>query len=195
MASISLKYKSKSGNLTAPGDVDPGAMIPLMTATASGSATSVTFSDIPQNYAHLQIRGIARNTAAGSGDYDMLMRYNSDSGTNYARHRLYGSGASAAADASTSTTYAHGGLILGGGASANLFGTFVADILDYSNTSKYTTSRFLAGYDANGSGYIFFGSSLWMNTAAVTSITLSTASGNLANYSTFSLYGIKTAGA
>ena len=51
MASISLKYKSKSGNLTAPGDVDLGAMIPLMTATPSGTGT-VTFSNIPQSYEH-----------------------------------------------------------------------------------------------------------------------------------------------
>jgi hypothetical protein len=195
MGSISLKTKSKSNNLTAPGDVDPGAMIPIATVTADGTASSVTFTSIPQTYTHLQIRGIARNTAAGSGDYDLLMRYNSDSGSNYARHRVYGSGSAAAADAATSTTYAHGGLVLGGGAASNLFGGFVTDILDYTNTNKYKTSRFLAAYDANGSGYIFFGSSVWMSTSAVTSITLSTGSNNLANYSSFALYGIKTAGA
>ena len=56
MASISLKNKSKSGNLTAPGDVDPGAMIPLMTTTVGTAVSAVTFSDIPQAYEHLQIR-------------------------------------------------------------------------------------------------------------------------------------------
>ena len=48
MASISLKNKSKSGNLTAPGDVDPGAMIPIATSTVSSATATVTFSSIPQ---------------------------------------------------------------------------------------------------------------------------------------------------
>ena len=54
MASISLKYKSKQGTLTAPGDVDLGAMIPLMTTTVgSGGSSTITFSSIQIGRAHV----------------------------------------------------------------------------------------------------------------------------------------------
>ena len=49
MGAISLKYKSKSGNLTAPGDVDPGAMIPIATTALTTTAANITFSNIPKN--------------------------------------------------------------------------------------------------------------------------------------------------
>jgi hypothetical protein len=67
----------------------------------------------------------------------------------------------------------------------------VIDILDYANVNKYTTIRVLGGADLNGSGAINLVSGLWMNTAAVTSFLISADSGNLAQYSSFALYGIK----
>ena len=101
MASISLKYKSKQGNLTAPGDVDPGAMIPIATVNGTGSSSTLTFSSIPQNYEHLQIRGIA---SVGDMD-DVIIQFNSDTGSNYSWHMIVGNGSSVAAYSGTSTTY------------------------------------------------------------------------------------------
>jgi hypothetical protein len=49
----------------------------------------------------------------------------------------------------------------------------------------------LYGTDGNGSGAIFLGSGLWMNTAAVSTITITSAAGNFDQYSSFALYGIK----
>jgi hypothetical protein len=70
----------------------------------------------------------------------------------------------------------------------------VADIFDYTNTSKYTTMRTLAGCDTNGNGEMGFKSGLWMNTNAVTTITIvNNDSSNFSQYSSFALYGIKGA--
>jgi len=199
MGAISLKYKSKSGNLTAPGDVDPGAMIPLMTNTVgSTSVASVTFSDIPQNYEHLQIRAILKTNENSTGATNIEMRLNSDTGSNYTRHYLRGTGSAADAGAATSQSrFTVGTAVQGGAALANMFGSMIVDILDYTNTNKYTTVRALSGQDSNGSGTqgMWLQSGLWLNTAAITNISLFSSSSNINQYSHFALYGIKRAGA
>lgn len=195
MGAISLKYKSKSGNLTAPGDVDPGAFIPIATTTLSTATATISFSAIPQNYEHLQIRGIGRSSTATAADVDLRVQFNGDTGNNYSIHYLYGSGSAAAVAATTSNTYTTGGVIIKDGNTANTFCTNVIDILDYANTSKNKTVRVLTGWDANGSGYIYINSGAWFSTAAITSLTLTPWSGNFMTYSSFALYGIKRAGA
>jgi hypothetical protein len=196
MASISLKYKSKSGNLTAPGDVDPGAMIPLATTTLSSNTASVTFSDIPQNYEHLQIRVLARtNRASAQGDY-IKLNFNSDTAANYAGHELSGWNGSALSAANTSVGAAFVNRFAAANQEANAFGAGIIDILDYANTGKYTTVRSVAGWADTTAGNPHFNSALWQNTSAITSIAIIAGGGTLINqYSHFALYGIKRAGA
>ena len=196
MAVVSLKYKSKQGTLTAPGDVDPGAMIPIATTTLSTSTADITFSNIPGVYEHLQIRGITFGTAAPSGS--MLFQMNSDTSSNYRSHLLGGNG-------SVATGYGNPSAETSGrfyGYYDNLSNTsfplvFIMDILDYSNTNKYKTVRTLSGMDKNGANYgeVFLYSSFWMSTSAVTSIKLFCGGQNLGNNTQFALYGIKRAGA
>ena len=75
----------------------------------------------------------------------------------------------------------------------NGFAGFVSDVLDYANTNKYKTTRSLNGNDQNGSGYLWFASVLWMNTNAISTVTITTAGGSntFNQYSQFALYGIK----
>jgi hypothetical protein len=74
-----------------------------------------------------------------------------------------------------------------------MFGATVFDLLDYTNTNKYKTMRSLVGFDTNGgSASTGLSSGLWMSTSAVTSITIAL-DGNLAEFSSFALYGIKAA--
>jgi hypothetical protein len=72
-----------------------------------------------------------------------------------------------------------------------IMGAGIIDILDYANTNKYKTARSLRGYDANGSGNMSLISGLWMNTAAISNITLTARGGSVDQYTTFALYGIK----
>ena len=76
-----------------------------------------------------------------------------------------------------------------------MFATGTYDILDYKDTTKYTTMRGLAGQDSNGSGGVELVSGLWMNTAAVTAISVTPNTGTFQQYTSFALYGIKRAGA
>ena len=163
--------------------------ISTVTVGAGGSA-SIDFTSIPSTYTHLQIRAICKDTTATSNVGSIYGRFNSDTGSNYARHYLNGSGSAVGAGGGSSQT----SMFFGTGLEANftnIFAANVIDILDYANTNKYKTTRSLSGADTNGGGFVQFMSGLWMNTAAITSITILPNQNNFAQYSSFALYGIK----
>jgi hypothetical protein len=150
----------------------------------SGGSSSISFTSIPSTYQHLQIRMTVLSSASAT---DIVGTFNSDpTGSNYKGHYIYGSGTSLGAGATTN--YIELGLTSN---STTTPAVAVADIIDYANTSKYKVTRTLTGTDGNGSGYLFFESGLWMNTAAITSITLTPYSGTFNQYSSFALYGVK----
>lgn len=180
---------------------DTGAMFPLQAINVVNSATTtITFSNIPSTYASLQLRGIARQTGSGStaaGTGGLLVRFNSDSGSNYANHVLYGTGASALSGGSASQTQMSLTNFPLGGNTANAFGLLVCDILDYANTNKYKTVRTLGGYDGNDTnGIVTLRSDLWMSTNAVNSLSIlvsNNANVFFAPGTQFALYGVKSA--
>lgn len=175
------------GSLILPG----GAMESIATITVgSGGASSIEFTNIGSGWQHLQIRMISKVGSAGTGGTDLL-QLNGDTANNYARHVLYGDGASAAATWATSTSSMWAGTTNGTSATS-VFGAAVIDILDYGSTSKNKTIRSLSGVDVNGSGgFLQLFSGLWMSTAAVTSLRLTSFSGNFAQHTTAALYGLK----
>jgi hypothetical protein len=195
MAVVSIKNKLRRGNLLVGNDpYIPTDFESIATTTLSTATASITFSSIPSTYTHLQIRAIARTTRTGSSGIDYCgIRFNSDTGTNYAYHLLYGNGTSVTAQADTSSSSINSGNAPRDGATASIYGANVFDILDYANTNKYKTVRTLGGADTNGAGQITFSSGLWMSTSAITSITLSPESDSWKEYSQFALYGIRSA--
>jgi hypothetical protein len=182
MPMLGIMASAISGNLSSPAYES----IDTTTVGLAGSST-ITFSSISGTYQHLQLRFIA---AASATLPTMYLRLNSDTGANYVRHRLQGNGTSASSGVNTgeTATYMFGSA---GISAAPIFRASVLDILDYSNTNKYKTLRALDAGDSNGSGNMEILSNLWMNTAAITSITLTLDSGNFTQYSSFALYGIK----
>jgi len=172
-----------SGHLWAP----DGAYDSLATITVpSGGVASVTFAGIPSTYKHLQVRYIARNT---SGAGRLRMQMNGNTGSNYSTHLLVGDGSTAAAFAGASIVQISAGANVT--ATANVFSAGVIDILNYSNTSTNKTVRVLSGVDNNGSGEVAFTSGTLLSTSAITSILLYIDSLTIAEYSQFSLYGVK----
>ena len=167
-----------------------GAYDSIATAVGTGSSDTITFSSIPSTYTHLQVRGIAN--AANIGAL-MAMRLSGDTGSNYARHYLDGSGSSATAGAATSQTQMSFFDVTRLPTLSNTYGVFVCDILDYADTNKYKTVRILSGQDSNGSGGIDLTSGLWMSTSAVSSVTIRLNTSNFTTATQFALYGIKGA--
>jgi hypothetical protein len=191
-----LKYSSLlAGNAA----FDPGVFQSIATTTLSTATGTVTFSSIPQTYTHLQLRVMAQTNRGTYGIDEPKVTFNGDTGSNYKVYYLFGNGSTANASSDATTTFMKWGTgVLGTTTGAN-WGSIIVDILDYTNTNKYTTSRVLGGTDCNGTvgglgGRVGVSSGLWMNTAAITSISLTPAEGTtFSQYSSFALYGIKGA--
>ena len=163
----------------------PSSFESIATINGTGSSGTITFSSIPSIYKHLQIRFIA-NDANG---YQTLLRFNSDSGSNYSYHGLYGGGSSVAANGfANSSSIAVGPTT---GYVTNTMAVAIIDIHDYADTSKNKTVRSFNGVDFNGSGEIRLHSGLWRSTAAITSISIFLNANTFLSNSTFALYGIK----
>jgi len=169
-----------------------GAYDSLATVTVgAGGLASITFAGIPTGYAHLQIRITGRGGRALFLD-NPVFKFNSDLTTgNYYQHAIYGDGSTVTAAAS-GTDYILAYSIAGNNAGSNVFGAMVVDILDYANTNKNKTVRYLGGVDNNGQGIIGFGSGAWFSTNAINSIGITLSTGeSFQQYSQFALYGVK----
>jgi hypothetical protein len=175
-------------------NVDNGVMYPLQVITVGPSgASSITFTNIPTTgYAHLQLRVLTIPATANS----TVMRVGNgsiDTGSNYAKHSLNGNGTNATGQGFSSQGYFN---VMGYRVSASTTYPTVGiiDILDYANTNKNKTVRILSGFDANGSGEVSLNSGLWASTSAINTISIfNEGGGNLSQYSTVALYGIKAA--
>lgn len=164
----------------------------IATVTLSSSQSTVSFTSIPSTYKHLQIRWLAKTDRTEIDD-NVLMQFNSDTGSNYSWHFMRGNSSVTLSNAFANTSniaIQYGAT--GNSGATNIFGVAVMDILDYGSTSKYKTTRSLQGLDLNGEGWIYLESGNWRSTSAITSITLDQQySSNFLQYSTFALYGIK----
>ena len=171
--------------------VNPAFESIATSTVGSGGTASVTLSSIPGTYTHLQLRCIARGTYNLNASSSLNMQVNGNSTIgNYSTHLMDGNGSSASSYGA-SGDYPQGATS-NATASANIFGVAIFDILDYTNTNKYKSIRILSGNDNNGSGTIRFSSgAFFANTDAITSISLTSGGGNIAQYSQFALYGVK----
>jgi len=157
---------------------------------ASGTANNITFSSLSQAYQDLYILVSVRGTA---GTYDTLGLYFNGSQANISNLMVLSTGT--AINQSTSTYRAFGSMASGGTTAAtNSFTTYKIHISNYSST---TTSKHILADSAleaaTTTASTSLVSELWTNTAAITSIMFDSATQgqNFAQYSSFTVYGIK----
>jgi hypothetical protein len=160
---------------------------PIETKSITGSPTSVTFSSIPSTYTDL----VVVINGARSATNDIGVRLNGDTGTNYSRTILYGTGSAA-------------GSVTGGGANqgqADYYGTVdttlggsvqILNFMNYSNTTTYKTFLVRSNNASLGVDALV---NLWRSTAAINSIEFRPYSGSQTwnTGSQFTLYGIAAA--
>jgi len=172
----------------------PLGMSLISETVLSASATSVTFSSIPQGFRSLQVITQARTDIAAEVD-TILFRFNADTGANYDRLSLqYNSAAVAAtalrASASTPLVVAEGA-----NSRASNFAPGWVFIPGYASTTAEKWAHALSAAfgdvsaDADLIGRLI--SLRWRNTAALTSLVLAPTTGpNFVSGSIFQLYGI-----
>lgn len=161
----------------------------IETYDVASAQAYVEFTNIPQTFKHLQLIAMIKRTGGNAAD-NTNIQFNGDTAANYSWHQFFGDGGTAYAGAGASQTSIRA---IHSDATANVFGIAVIDILDYASTSKTKTTRTLAGWDDNfaTAGYSLERSGAWYSTSAISSIKLTPASGSLAQFSHFSLFGLK----
>lgn len=160
----------------------PSTYEPIATYTATSSVSTFTFSSIPSTYTDLVVAANLKNDI-GVG-YNLFMRYNGDTGSNYSCTELYGSGTASGSARSINQTFTQ--------ALRNDNSNFSAStvsIHNYANTNVYKTTMSRTGSANNPSVF----TSMWRSTAAINSITFVMESNNLVAGSSVTLYGIKAA--
>lgn len=164
----------------------------LETTILGSNASSVTFSSLNSYtaYRHLQIRFVAKKSQSGSFASFHMLRFNGDSGSNYANHYLHYSGSyyDAAAVNESKINYAY---VTDGSVGSNSFTAGILDIQDFSVSGKNKTTRTMHGFYDPNAYRVMLHSGVWLNTGAITSLTLSPDSGDYVTGSRFSLYGWK----
>jgi len=182
------------------------------TVIPSSGSSVVTFSNIPQTYTHLQIRAVTANTNSGTtvGDDSIYMRFNGDSGSNYSLHSI--NGGLGAANSTTIITksstsassfdwwYAGAAWQSANSAGGAAVSTYIIDILEYTNTSKYKAVKTLFGFEANSTSTnagVLLGSGLWFKAGsgvtsdAITTISFTLAANSFSSTTRYALYGVK----
>ena len=152
----------------------------LATRTLTAAAASVTFSSIPATYRDL-VYVISGDLVSATAT-DVLLRVNSDSGSNYSRIVAFAGNNNAISGVSeTRTSFACWFATTG-------ISNSIGQIMDYSATDKHKTLLSRQNGTQFGLGISMQGQR-WANTAVITSLAFST-SNNFASGTTFSLYGI-----
>ena len=156
--------------------------VPIASTILGSTAASYTFSSIPQTYTDLVF--VSSGITANVGE--PIVRINGDSGTNYSRTYFYGDGTTAYSYRDLNTTLVKA-IYQPGTSTLNI------DILNFMNYSNTTTYKTILSRD-NQIGGVGGSVNLWRNTAAITSISIATATANNFNIGTsFALYGIAAA--
>ena len=153
----------------------------------AGGVSSVTFSSIPSTYTDLKIVMSVRDTGSGT-NFNLTFNGN---GSGYNTIRLYGNGSSTFSDSFSAQGAAYIGWDTLSTYTANTFSNIEFYIPNY--TSSNYKSIFNDGVSENNATTATQGlhAALWQNTAAITSLSISSGGTNHAQYSTFYLYGIK----
>ena len=168
----------------------------IATATGTGSSGTITFSSIASTYKHLQIR---INGIITSPSNCLRVRFNGDTASNYPYHQLIttSNGASMlVSSVGSSATTAMPIFPTSAAMTSTYPDVAIIDVIDYASSTKNKTLKAFSGSSDNdtiGNTYdsVNLVSGLWLNTAAITSITVFLDSGSFATTASLALYGIR----
>jgi hypothetical protein len=162
---------------------------PIATTTVSTATHPVTFSSIPSTYTDLVIVVSPIGTA---GNYDLAVRYNSDTGTNYSWTGILFN-----ADNSGAVTSGRGSNTTSIPANTNVATVtpypVVIHINDYANTTTYKTSVSRVTRETYANAETI---GMWRSTSAINEVSLILSGGGSTTFkagTVITLFGIKAA--
>lgn len=176
------------GSGSDPAWADP-AVVKIEEATPTG--TSVTFSSLG-SYTHLEIRYSARGDQA-SVSTNVNLTFNGDTGSNYDRQVMNAAATTVSGSEAIGGTSAAIATVAAANAASGNVGAGRILIPDYRGTAFNKMALNESGrVSANSTGGVNVTNFAvqWRSTAAITSLTLTLASGNFVSGSKFTLYGM-----
>ena len=160
----------------------PKTYEPISTQTLATSATTVTFTSIPQTYTDLVLVISSKMT---TGDDAHGIQFNGDTAGNYSATGLYGSSGVAGSYRGTNSIKIDAGRI------GTDWCNSIIHIMNYSNTTTYKT---VLSRGNNTATTLVLVGALWRSTSAISSMVISAYNNqSMLTGSTFTLYGIKAA--
>jgi hypothetical protein len=154
----------------------------------SGGTANIEFTSIPGTYTDLLLKLSLRSVNADVDDF-ALIKFNTDTGSNYPYIQLRGNGSSASSNSGTLTSAALVRLN-GNTATSSTFGSNDVYIPNYTSSNQKSASADGVSENNATAATASFWAALWTGTAAITSLTITANGGNLMQYSTAYLYGI-----
>lgn len=152
-------------------------------AVGSGGAASIDFASIPSTYTDLCLK-ISGREATGTSLL-FTMRINTST-ANQSTKEVRGSGSTASSGTNTIATIDQNG----SGTTASTFGNAEVYIANYAGSNNKSYSIDAISENNATSAYMRLSGGLWSQTTAINQLTLYASSGNIAQYSTATLYGI-----
>lgn len=168
----------------------PDTFIKIASVTVGSTpVTTIDFTSIPSTYTDLLVKISVRSNNGGNDDSVVFGLNGNAFNSSMTNRVLRGTGSSAV---SASGSYSIAGYTSGGGSTASTFGNIEIYIPNYAGSSNKSISGDGVSENNGTAAVAQLSANLWSNTAAITSISLSTGGGgNFVQYSTATLYGIK----
>jgi hypothetical protein len=156
----------------------------------SGGASSIEFNSIPQTYTDLMIVTSMRGTSASGPESHLVLAAFNGSSSNRSAIRLEAFGGAVGSDTFTLPGI---GVTGGTGTTVSTFANGTCYIPNYTSTSRKKSYGADWASENNSTTAFDLGiiAGLWSITSAITSISVSISSTNIAEYSSAYLYGIK----
>ena len=168
----------------------PTTFVKIQTVTVgAGGAATIDFTSIPQTYTDLKVVLCVRTSGSGTAGSNALYFQINGVTTNRTNRVLYGTGSAAGSFAPT-TPYA--GAMASAGVTASVFSSHEIYIPNYTSANNKSYSVDSVSEDNATSGEQDLGAGLWSSTAVITSLSFYPSAGSFAQYSTATLYGIKS---
>jgi len=157
----------------------------IQTIDLSSTVALLEFTSIPQTFTDLVLVANWRHSRAAT-DGDAKIEFNGST-SGYSNRILYGNG-------SGTSSFSQSQILLlgsGGSATANTFSNNIAYIINYTSSGNKAISSDLVTENNATSVSLGLEAATWANTTSITSMRITSISGNIVANSSFSLYGIK----
>lgn len=163
-------------------------LIASSTVGVLGAAT-IEFTSIPGTYTDLMLLSSTRDGTTVDNNTEFKVKFN-NSATSYSNRYLQGNGSAVSAGV-YGTTFLYTGESDGSTATINTFGSSSIYIANYAGSAYKAVSSDLTSEENTSVSYATLTAGLWSDSSAITSIQI-TCNGTWAQYSTATLYGIKS---